>query len=130
MLNLIARRKLNRRITLIGCSCLLVFQVTVLSPVQAAEADSRTDAEERLDAVIAEHRYQHERNRLDEKSNDCLAEFVIRLFIPDRITIHANVFSEGGSFARTPAPPNRQRPTRSAHFRPATELLSSLIMHI
>ena len=55
MLNLIARRKLNRQITLIGCSCLLAFQVTVLSPVQAAEADSQTDVEERLDEVIAEH---------------------------------------------------------------------------
>ena len=55
MLNLIARRKLNRQITLIGCSCLLAFQVTVLSPVQAAEADSQTDAEQRLDEVIAEH---------------------------------------------------------------------------
>lgn len=102
MFNLIVRIKLNRRISLIGCSCLLVFQVTVLSPVRAAEADSQTDAEERLDEVIAEHRYQHERDRLGEKSNDWLAEFVIGLFIPDRITIHANVFSGGGSFARTP----------------------------
>jgi len=55
MLNLIARRKLIRWISLIGCSCLLVYQVTILSPVQAAEAASQTDTEQRLDEVIAEH---------------------------------------------------------------------------
>ena len=55
MLNLVARRKLISWISLIGCSCLLVYQVTILSPVQAAEAASQTDTEQRLDEVIAEH---------------------------------------------------------------------------
>lgn len=102
MLNLSAGKKLNWRITLIGISYLFVFQVTSFSPVQGAEADSQTDTEERIDEVIAEHRYQHERDRLDERSNDWLAEFVIGLFIPDHITIQANVSSEGGALAHAP----------------------------
>ena len=94
MLDLSTDKKINWCITLIGCSCLFVFQVVSLSPAWADEAASQTDLEERLDEVVAEHRYQHERDRLGDESMDDITESLIKFFLHDRISIDAD-FTRG-----------------------------------